>query len=84
MKIGKLPKEKGQVNVGKWYIGVEILKYHHAYFYEGFAFKPYFVFMFTKITDWGTEDKVIGGTKQKKIGGWWRFEFPFGINIIII
>lgn len=84
MKIGKLPKQSGEANVGKWYIGVEVMKHSPAYFYEGFAFRPYFVFMFTKIIDWGTEHQVIGGTKQKKIGGWLRWECPIGINIKLI
>lgn len=83
MKIGKLPTEGGAINEGKWYIGMEVFLYHPSRYYSGFAFKPYFMFMFTKITKWGTEDCVMGGTKQEKIGGWWRWECPIGINIDI-
>lgn len=81
MKIGKLPKEQGIVNLGKWYVGVEILQHHPAWHYDGFAFKPYFVFMFVKITDWGTEHMEPNGRPQKKLGGWWRCEAPIGICV---
>lgn len=83
MKIGKLPTQGGAINEGKWYIGVEMCMYRPDMHYEGFAFRPYFVFMFVKITKWGTEGLMMGGEKQERIGGWWRFEFPIGIHINI-
>ncbi|MFZ2152258.1 MAG: hypothetical protein WAV09_04080 [Minisyncoccia bacterium] len=83
MKIGKLPVAYGMMVEGEWYIGVEIMIYHPSTCYDGFAFKPYFRFIFTKIINWGTPQMVVDGEKIQKIGGWWSFECPIGIFINI-
>ena len=82
MKVGILPIE-GEAILNKWFIGVEVKKYSPVMFYDGFAFKPYFIFVFTKIIDMGTEYTELNGRPQKKIGGWLRVEFPIGIFIKI-
>ena len=84
MKIGNIPKDHMAVQLNKWIIGVEILKQAPYKCYGRFALRPYFLFICVKTTDYGTEFLEMNGRPAKRVGGWWSFEFPFGIQINII
>ena len=84
MKIGNIPKDHTAIQLNKWIIGVEILKYAPYKYYNGFSLRPYFFFVCVKTIDYGTEFQEMNGIPAKRIGGWWSFEFPFGISISII
>lgn len=85
MIIGNIPKNNEKaIPLNKWIIGVEILKHSPYKCFYGFAFKPHFLFVCEKTIDFGTQHVEVNGRPAKRVGGWWRFEFPFGINIAII
>jgi hypothetical protein len=84
MKIGNIPKEGESPKINKWIVGVEICKHTPYRFYQGFALKPYILIVCVKTTDFGTEHLEINGTPARRVGGWWRFESPIGVNINII
>lgn len=80
MKIGNTPKRDSQIELKKWYIGIEIRSCSPQRIR---CFKPWIRFVCVKFTDFG-EPAKINGAPDKKIGGWWTFESPIGIIIEII
>lgn len=79
MKIGNTPKEYSKLELNKWYISLEILKCPPTMFG---VFRPYIFIIFTKFKQFG-ELYILGGPEEKKIGGWWKWSSPIGIEFRI-
>ena len=81
MTIGKMPKQGELMILNKWYFAVEILWHPPYQCYQGFAFRPYFFFLYMKVIDYGTEYYQPNGIQAVKKGGYKTFTFPFGFCI---
>jgi len=75
MIIGNIPK-RGEAGVlGRWIIGIELLRCPPGTIG---IFRPYIFVVCMKIADWG-EPGVYGGNSQKRVGGWKEWKSPIGI-----
>lgn len=79
MRIGRRPEAGMIAEIGKWYIGADILM-RPPYKIRGF--QPYlFVWCVKFLTD-GFEDRV-GGKPADRVGGWRHYSFPWHIYFSI-
>jgi hypothetical protein len=80
MKVGSRPQYGEAVQVGKWYIGFELLTRPP---YRVRVFQPFLFVWCFKIVDAG-EPSRFDGRPMVNRGGWWRFTSPIGIVVEII
>jgi hypothetical protein len=78
MKIGNKPKERGTVQLNKWYFFIEILKCPPVMFG---VFKPYITIGLVKFIK--TSDYEFNGGKDIYKGGWKSWSSPIGIEFRI-
>lgn len=80
MIIGNKPKLGTEIQINKWYWCIELLKCPPTMIN---IFKPYLFIMLVRFKDLG-QPCQMGGSPEKKIGGWKQWSFPIGLEIRII
>ena len=79
MKIGIRPDEYGQAKLGKWYVGIEILKCPR---YQIRVFRPFIFIWCVKWEDFGEPDR-LNGREEKRKGIIKTWTSPIGIFVEI-